>query len=464
MRHRLASGAATLARFAFALTVILIPFRLRYVLAARPLPPVYKDYTDFLLFSGDIFLLLTLACWGTGLALAPRRIRPGPLFITIPLLGLTAIGGISAMTSIDPALSVYHTIRLLLLALLYLFVVNEIRSPREVYVPVALQAVIQVIVGLGQFLQQHSIGLQSLGELELNPAWQGVSIVWTGTSVLLRAYGLSDHPNLLGGCLAFALVVIALAYIEAPEPWRGALATLFALDSLGLLLTFSRAAWLAAAGGIGLVFVYLLWTRQARAFSESVTLPVAASILLFPFVWQYAGYLGVRFNLNEPSMASGENRSVVERSALNDAAIRLIEGHAALGVGLGTFPLALRAAQPDFSFDYQPPHVAVLDVAAETGVFGGFLYGALLLAPWVALWRNRRRLRSGGGSSPDFHKPLALIAVSGLLLATTLIGLFDYYTWLLPAGQLWQWLTWGLWAAACQSWLEPHQAGSIVRK
>jgi hypothetical protein len=35
-----------------------------------------------------------------------------------------------------------------------------------------------------------------------------------------------------------------------------------------------------------------------------------------------------------------------------------------------------------------------------------------------------------------------------LLLSITIVGFFDYYTWLLVPGRLWQWLAWGLWAAA----------------
>jgi hypothetical protein len=28
----------------------------------------------------------------------------------------------------------------------------------------------------------------------------------------------------------------------------------------------------------------------------------------------------------------------------------------------------------------------------------------------------------------------------------TIIGLFDYYPWLLPPGRLWHWIIWGLWS------------------
>lgn len=37
-----------MARAALALTIILIPFCYRVVWQARPYPPVYRDYTDFL--------------------------------------------------------------------------------------------------------------------------------------------------------------------------------------------------------------------------------------------------------------------------------------------------------------------------------------------------------------------------------------------------------------------------------
>ncbi len=78
------------------------------------------------------------------------------------------------------------------------------------------------------------------------------------------------------------------------------------------------------------------------------------------------------------------------------------------------------------------PTDQVLEIGTGSGYF------AALLAPWLALWLNRRRLRW----SP------ALIGISGVLLAVTLIGFFDYYTWLLVPGRLWQWLIWGLWSAA----------------
>ncbi len=436
-RSTLSRILRALARISFALTVFLIPFRARVTLLPRPLPPLFADYTDFQIFASDVFLAATLAVWLAALFLAPRRMRLAPRFLTLPIVGVTAAGFVSVFFSVDRDLSIYHSIRLLLLFGMYLFIVNEIKSSGEIILPIALQVFIQAAVGIGQALQQHSLGLPQFGELLLDPAWRGISTVWSGTAISLRAYGLTDHPNILGGSLAFALLLVALWYVNAQSEWRIPVVALFGLGALGLLLTFSRAAWLALGAGATLTIVLLLVTRQTRTATKWLALIAAAMLFVAPFAWQNAGYLDARLNPNEPSMFTGENRAVAERNSLYAATFAVFQAHPIWGTGLGAVPLAMRTAYPGFPFDYQPAHLVLLDVAAETGIAGALFYFTALLAPWIALWLNRRRLTW----SP------ALIGISGILLAVTLVGFFDYYTWLLTPGRLWQWLVWGLWSA-----------------
>jgi O-antigen ligase len=155
----------------------------------------------------------------------------------------------------------------------------------------------------------------------------------------------------------------------------------------------------------------------------------------------------MRFNLNASfTPGTPENRSIAERDTLNSAVNMLFAENALKGVGLGALPLALRERFPDFPIDYQPAHIVLLDVAAETGILGALWFMIALGGPWLALWLNRRRL----AFSP------ALVGVTGVLMATTLVSFFDYYTWLLAPGRLWQWLVWGLWAALYQSSLDKH--------
>jgi hypothetical protein len=61
---------------------------------------------------------------------------------------------------------------------LYPYVVNEIHSAFDIVGPVAAQIAIQSVVAVGRVPEQHSLGLQTLGEYNLDPTWNGVSIVW----------------------------------------------------------------------------------------------------------------------------------------------------------------------------------------------------------------------------------------------------------------------------------------------
>jgi len=108
-----------LAQISFILTIILIPFRLRTVIQSRPTPPLYSDYTDFLFFPADGFMLLTVSFWAFSLLIHPRKISLGARIVTLPLAGVTVMGWISTLFSLDPALSLYHAVRMVFLLFFY---------------------------------------------------------------------------------------------------------------------------------------------------------------------------------------------------------------------------------------------------------------------------------------------------------------------------------------------------------
>jgi O-antigen ligase len=428
----------SLARVSLGITLVLIPFRLRLILLARSFPPIYGDYTDFLIFASDMSLLVTLGLWLVSLILKPRRVAFGPLFLTIPIAGFTTIGWLSSFASIDIPLSLYHSIRLFLLLGMYLFIINEIHSLGQVIIPITTMTFIQAVTGIIQVLKQGSLGLYSLGELPLNPNWNGVSIVSAEGIRSLRAYGLTDHPNILGGCLAFAMVLIACWYINPEAKWRSSLSAIFSLGALALLFTFSRSAWLALMAGSVLIVSLVIRSKQRTAIQALPGLATSTVIILVPFILLNASFLGVRINWHGSfQSAPQENQSIGERKLLNKAANEIFVEHALIGTGLGAFPRALQVRNPEFRLNYQPAHMTLLDVAAEIGIFGALFYAIAMTAPWLALWLNRKRLTF----SPE------LLGVIGLLLAVSVVGFFDYYTWLLAPGRLWQWLAWGLWGS-----------------
>jgi O-antigen ligase len=253
----------------------------------------------------------------------------------------------------------------------------------------------------------------------------------------LRAYGLTDHPNILGGCLAVGLLLLLVWHLKSGAQWKAISAGLIALGGIGLFLSFSRSAWLGLAAGLGLVAAWVIRRRDGERLAQLMALACACLLLLAPFAWQNAGALGVRLGQNGSfSAATPENQSINERILLARQAIDLFAANPLTGVGVGTFPQVMRRVNPDYAFSPQPPHQVALDLAAETGVLGGICYLALEVLPWAMLFVARRRLR--------FSWELA--GLTAALLALSVISLLDYYPWMFNPGQLWQWLLWGLWA------------------
>lgn len=428
----------TLAKYAFFGTLVLIPWRWRLVLSARPNGTLYTDYTDFLLFLPDITLTVTLLAWGLANWMRRTSLRFGPTYLWLPLAGLTIAGLFSVVASLDRALSLYHVIRLGTLFLFYLYIVNERISIWILAAAVGVQGALQAIIAMAQSVLQRSVGLQFLGEHALDPLWAGVSVVSDGSTRFLRAYGLTDHPNILGGCLAFGLIILLAVFFHADPKRKWLIAILFVLMSMGLLLTFSRAAWLAFLAGSGLVVGMEAWARRGKNLGAVVRLALGTSLVLLPFIILNAKYFGVRLNFgNSFENVPFENQSWNERPILNESANQIFVKYPLTGVGLGASPIAMREEFPEFPTYYQPPHFILLAAALETGIFGGLFYFLLMTLPWVVLLRRRRSWTDPG-----------LIGAAGLLLAVTVVGFFDYYTWLLTAGRYWQWLAWGLFAAA----------------
>ncbi len=436
-RQAAANWTLRAAQICFAVAIVLLPIRSTLTLAPRPMASIPSGFTDFQFYPADAALLLMLVFWLASLMVAPRRPRFGPRAIWLPLAGLTLAGWLSAAVSVDPPLSVYHAIRLAVLFWFYVFVVNEVHSFAWVVIPAGVQAAGQSAVALAQFIAQRSVGLQWIGEYGLNPADSGVSVVVASGARLLRAYGLTDHPNILGGCLGFVALLLLFSYLREKRPWL-ALGALV-LCAAALLATFSRSAWLALGAGSLFLVLTFLFQRSTTTWHRWLVLGAVALGVVLGFVSAYGPFLGVRFGAGSAfTTLTAEQQSLGERVLLMQSAAGMIWQHPLLGVGLGAAPRALQLYEPDWPVTFEPPHVAIIDAALETGLAGAAFYVVLLAAPWIVYFAR-----------PDLFRTVPSTPhVMALLLAILIVGLFDYYTWSSTAGTMWQWLAWGLWARA----------------
>jgi hypothetical protein len=436
-RARLARWLALAARLTFALLIVILPFRARADVLPHPASSVPAVLSDLVIYAVDVLGLATLALWLLARVLDRRPIDPGPRLLRLPVLVLVGLAWVTIPFGVEPAVSVAGAIRLTLGATLALYVLNEVEGLGSVAVPLGLMLGLQAVVAIGQAATGGPVGLPWLGELDLDPATGGTSVVTTADgSRVLRAYGLSTHPNVLGGILACGVVLLMGAITGATTTSRGARlaqAGVLALAAAALLATFSRGAWLGGLTGLA-VGLAMLVGGGARIPARRWLVTAGLALAVFAAAgWPARDSVMARTGL-APVVTPTEQRSIDERLEQIRLGWRVVQERPITGAGASALPIAMRALEPDFAYSFYAPHLVVLAVAGELGIAGGLAYAWLVAAPWVLLARHRPRLTA------------ELAAASAALAVLTVVSLFDDYPWVGGPGRTLGWLVIGLWA------------------
>jgi O-antigen ligase len=236
-----------------------------------------------------------------------------------------------------------------------------------------------------------------------------------------RVTSLFGDPSLYGRHVVLGIGV-ALALL-ATRRWRmWPLIGLVAIMWAGLLFSYSQSSMVALL----VITLLLAVTTGDRRVRRAVALLTLAAALVG------CGYLAVQ-------VASGEslNRITSDRTNRVEDAVRVIEKHPLVGVGVGGQPRASRrlagSERPTPNF---VSHTTPLTVFAELGVIGLVLYGWLLASgAWliVQVWRRDEGL--------------------GLALGAAFVGLFVHA--LFYSGFLEDPLTWLVIAIAAAYYSQP---------
>jgi hypothetical protein len=341
------------------------------------------------------------------------------------------------------------------LLLASLFVFNEVhRSHLALLFPVVVGCG-QAAVGLGQFLLQKSLGLGLFGELELDRSLSGISVVETGEIRVLRAYGLMGHPNHLGGVLSLALLGVVGLWLTTRGPRRHAWLLPLTLITAGLVVSFSRAAWMGATAGLaasGLVYVFAnrgkLWRQRVAGL-----LPVLSLLLLTVgalMLWRPELFV-VRLTGGWAQTSPLEVGSVEKRLHEIRVAWDVIRTDPLWGVGAGRFPIAASTIAGWPAKYWLAVHNVPLWLWAESGL------GA------VAAWLGLGVIVIGLGWRKQWNQMgddvlVGIWVAMGWMVSIQTISLFDYYY--LPTqglqAPIWLGLTCGLWAAGFRSSVLPE--------
>lgn len=411
------SRALTISRAASFLTIALMAWQVelplnlpQFDVAALPL-----SYLRPAVSLGEVTAVI--ACVAYALAGWPnfRRLRTGwRRLFAISILGLILFAALSVTWSIHRGLAAMQTLHLLAWAIFALLIACADWPASSMALALLSGLLIHSAASWIQLGLQPTVGL--------GPENSGISVVFGGTVHWQRAYGLSPHPNILGGHLAIGLLLtlsLGVSYRRRKRfLWIAAWLILWSV----LLLTFSRSAWLALIGG-GVV-AWLLLRRSGgldRSRAKIMLFPIGVGLLIvLSFAVWFQPFLANRIDVIANPF---EIQSVVERLRSAGIALQIFGAHPIGGAGLAQFVVVARDML-GATIDWV--HNVPLLVAADLGV-GGLLMCGLMLLAVMAIGRQRWRTRS--------ISPWQAL-IGGGLIALLIVMQFDHYVWTMSQGGL----------------------------
>jgi len=271
--------------------------------------------------------------------------------------------------------------------------VFDLKKIMKIFVAVMI---FEAVLGIFQFVFQHSLGLSLLGEPFLDLQIKGIASTTVFGEKLLRAYGTFSHPNVFAMFLVFAIYFCLFLKMRARV-------LISLILSFALVFTFSRTGFLAA--GLGIVG-FLFLKKNTKYLRIGILFLVLLVVLL-----------ALRFILDDDS-------ALVERWRLFLIAKDMFF-HNPFGVGAGNFTLVM-SEYSDIKllpWNYQPVHNIFILAFAELGFFGGVILISLIMKRstlMLPLW-----LIFIVGASFDHY---FLTLYQGQMLFVLFLALSSYYS------------------------------------
>jgi len=204
------------------------------------------------------------------------------------------------------------------------------------------------------------------------------------------------NPNDLA---AYCILQLSMAFgvnaLEARGPVRLSARIGMAVLPLLILLTKSRGAFI----GFAIFLLFALWGQRKRGRAIGITL-VVATTLIFVAPENVLDRVFALKKIEETGNvgAADEEGSAAQRYEIWKVARAIINEHPVAGVGLGAYPpehqlMARRAQFDPGAGGRRDTHSTYLNVTAETGFIGLFIWASTYLSVMIAIDVNRRKLK-----------------------------------------------------------------------
>ena len=422
-----------------------LPFQLRHIFNFETIKNIngFREYLAVSLYPFDIFIIILLII---SLLSNQKKIfnkKTLQLISKQPLFYFILLVFISFFVTNSSGTNWYNLSRLL--EGIFLFIASrDLLKQHTVRIyfqfTLFIGGVIQAIIAILQFIYQHSLGLNWLGENIIGADIHGIAKFSFEGEKLIRAYGTFPHPNVLGIFLLFSLSA-GLSLILSKKILMDKLRPLYRLIFLsefliiivGILLTYSRAI---IAFTFLLLIIFALAqkkfiSKRYKQYCNQLKIPfflqtTLAIILIFGGVFLVYNLIAPRLCIQCPN-----DSSMSFRKTYRQTAELIILKHPLLGVGLGNFvPVSKEVTVTKLSaWRLQPVHNLYLLIASELGLVSLFLF---LLTIFLFVFRQFRW-------QILINSPLNLFFLMSLLIA-----FFDHYFWTIPQGQIIFWLAFAL--------------------
>jgi putative inorganic carbon (HCO3(-)) transporter len=304
-----------------------------------------------------------------------NRLTARPREVNLVLL-LTLTGLLSVPLALEPGRAFDRFIEFLKVVLIFIVMVNVIRSEKR------LKALWLLVLVASCILSINAINDYRLGRLEL----QGVRIKGS-------IGGLFDNPNDLALHLV-TIIPIALALsFGSRNPLTKLLSVVTVLLMIGgIVSTFSRGGFLAFLA-VGILLIWKL-ARRSRWL-----IPVVAAPLVIAFVLFAPG--GYRTRL----ATTGDDSSMARFDDLKRS-LFIAARHPLLGVGMDNYIL--------FSNANKASHNSYTQVASEMGAAAAVIYILFIVAPFKGLRRIEHECYQ--------RKPARVFYYASIALQASLVG------------------------------------------
>jgi hypothetical protein len=420
--------------------IFLLPWQTRWIYGPRYVNGSFWEYGSSSWYATEIVLWLAIIlfsfdrsrCLNLQHLFGKIHYRSHKINLYIAA-GFVAFLAFSILHSLSPALSYDYVFRILEGICLLILLVGSGHQKPWLY-SFWSSAIVQSLFAVYQFFSQNISANKWLGLAAHVPGEPGSFVVEFGDERWLRAYGSFGSPNILGGFLAIAFITGLVMYLSSRPAQKIYLTLGQSLILIGLILSFSRGAWIAAVAGWVAVGVYVILksrNKELNFFTRYHLLGVYIKQFVF-----YAIVVGFLMSLLAPlfatRMSAGnrlEKMSVSERVSQYSEARGMINNNLLFGVGPGAYTFKLISNDPKKpAYSYQPVHNVFMLVMAEWGVLGSVVW----LLIFGLLFRHIIKTR------PEYLPVLITMLVAAS---------FDHFLVSLPVGMALWWLIFSLFLA-----------------